>query len=68
MKDQLEHLEDKVDKLIALCGSLDVENKSLRRRENGWLEERRQLLIKNDTARGKVDAMITRLKSMESSE
>lgn len=68
MKEQLEHLEDKVDELIALCSALDKENKSLRRRENEWLSERRQLMMKNETARSKVEAMITRLKSMETSE
>jgi len=68
MKQQLEHLENKVDELIALCGALDKENKSLRGRENSWLSERRELLMKNETARNKVEAMITRLKSMETGE
>lgn len=68
MKDKLEHLESKLDELIALCSSLDKENKSLRGRESEWSNERRQLLIKNETARTKVEAMITRLKSMESDE
>ena len=68
MKEHLEHLEDKLDELIALCTALDKENKSLRNRENDWANERRQLMIKNETARSKVDAMITRLKSMESGE
>ena len=68
MKDQLEQLEDKLDELIGLCSALDKENKSLRSREVDWANERRQLLIKNETARSKVEAMITRLKSMESGE
>jgi cell division protein ZapB len=68
MKQQLEHLESKVDELIALCGALDKENKSLHSRESSWLSERRELLMKNETARSKVEAMITRLKSMEAGE
>ena len=68
MRDNLENLEDKVDELVALCSALDKENKSLRGRENDWLSERRQLLIKNETARSKVEGMISRLKSMENGE
>ena len=68
MKDNLEHLEGKLDELISMCAALDKENKSLRTRESDWTQERRELLIKNETARNKVEAMITRLKSMESSE
>ena len=68
MKEYLEHLETKIDELVGLCNSLDRENKTLRRRETEWNNERRQLLIKNETARSKVEAMITRLKSMETSE
>lgn len=68
MKENLENLEEKIDELVALCGALDKENKSLRNNENEWLSERRQLLIKNETARSKVEAMIARLKSMENAE
>ena len=68
MKEQLEHLEDKLDELIGLCSALNKENQSLRGREADWANERRQLLIKNETARSKVEAMITRLKSMETGE
>jgi len=68
MRDYLENLEEKVDELVALCSALDKENKSLRTRENDWLGERRQLLIKNETARTKLEAMISRLKSMENGE
>lgn len=68
MKEHLENLEDKLDELIALCAALDKENKSLRNRENSWTQERRNLLMKNETARNKVEAMISRLKSMEQGE
>ena len=68
MKEQFKHLEDKLDELIALCSSLDKENRSLRMREDDWATERRELLIQNETARSKVEAMINRLKSMEAGE
>ncbi len=68
MKENLERLEDKLDELIALTTALDKENKSLRDREAEWANERRKLLIKNETARSKVEAMISRLKSMEAGE
>ena len=68
MREQLQYLEDKLDKLIALCSTLDKDNQSLRLRESEWASERRKLLIKNETARSKVEAMINRLKSMETGE
>lgn len=68
MRDRLENLEEKVDELVALCTALDKENKNLRGRETEWQTERRKLLIKNESARNKVEAMISRLKSMESGE
>ena len=68
MREQLKHLEDKLDELIALCSSLDKENQSLRMKEGEWATERRELRIKNETARSKVEAMINRLKSMEAGE
>ena len=68
MKEQLETIEDKLDDLIALCTALDRENQSLRKRENNWQKERRKLLMKNETAQTKVEAMISRLKAMEQAE
>ena len=68
MREQFKHLEDKLDELIALCSSLDKENQSFRMKEGEWATERRELLIKNETARSKVEAMINRLKSMEAGE
>lgn len=65
MKEQLDNIADKVDELVALCDKLDRENRSLRKRESDWVSEKRQLLIKNESARTKVEAMINRLKAME---
>ena len=41
------------------------ENEALSSREGKLLEERADLLKKNDVARAKVEAIITRLKSLE---
>ena len=66
-------LELKVNQLITVCKSLDERNKILVR-ENSALQkekgtfraERSRILQQKDLARDKVEAMITRLKSMES--
>lgn len=65
MKDQLESIAIKVDELTQLCEKLDQENKTLRKKESEWAGEKRQLIIKNESARTKVEAMIGRLKAME---
>jgi len=61
----LRELEQKIDRLIKLCGELMAENRLLRDNEAGWLKERARLREKNEQARSRVEAMITRLKSLE---
>ncbi len=58
-------LEQKLDRLIALCDQLHADNQRLRDRETSLLRERSQLLEKNDLARSRVEAMISRLKSLD---
>ena len=58
-------LIEKVDRLIAICDQLQVQNSQLLAQERSWREERLQLIEKNDLARQKVEAMILRLKSLE---
>ncbi|MDM3872030.1 TIGR02449 family protein [Porticoccus sp. W117] len=65
-QDQLQHIEQKVDRLIALCTRLHQENKTLREREASLLRERSKLIEKNEQARNRVEGMITRLKSLNS--
>lgn len=55
----------KVVQLIELCDRLQVQNQHLHAQEKSWREERLQLIEKNDLARQKVEAMISRLKSLE---
>jgi len=61
----LRDLEQKIDRLIKLCDELTAENRLLRDNEAGWLRERARLREKNEQARSRVEAMITRLKSLE---
>ncbi len=64
-RNDLQQLEDKIDRLIAVCEHLQAENQSLREREANLLKERGRLVEKNETARSRVEAMITRLKNLE---
>ncbi|TQV69697.1 TIGR02449 family protein [Exilibacterium tricleocarpae] len=63
--DLQQSLETKLDKLVVLCEHLLQENQSLKTRESDWLRERTRLMEKNELARTRVEAMITRLKSLE---
>lgn len=64
---QFIHLDRKVEELIQLCAVLKQENDSLKSRESSWGLERSRLVEKNELARNKIEAMITRLKSLEQS-
>ena len=64
--DTLGTLEHQIDQLIYHCAQLEKENASLRQKESHWIKERNKLLEKNDVARGKVEAMIDRLRALES--
>ncbi|WP_290523252.1 TIGR02449 family protein [Alcanivorax sp.] len=62
---QLKQLETRVDELLRISARLRQENLALHEREAKLVEERAQLLKKNDAARNKVEAIISRLKSLE---
>ncbi|HEY7886329.1 MAG TPA: TIGR02449 family protein [Cellvibrionaceae bacterium] len=65
MSDELLHtLEAKLDQLIAQCTRLQLENADLKARESDWQHERVRLIEKNELARSRVEAMITRLKTL----
>jgi cell division protein ZapB len=61
----LRKLEIRVEELIRACSYLKDENKSLRARQDNLVAERAALIEKTELARTRVEAMITRLKSME---
>ncbi len=63
--DLLTALETKLDQLVQLCERQQKENQQLREKETDWLRERARLIEKNELARTRVEAMITRLKSLE---
>ena len=62
----LNKLEVRVEELIRTVSSLKNENDSLRSRQDSLVAERAELIEKTEMARGRVEAMIQRLKSMES--
>lgn len=64
----LRKLEIRVEELIRACSYLKDENKSLRARQDNLVAERAALIEKTELARARVEAMITRLKSMETSQ
>ncbi|WP_120994305.1 TIGR02449 family protein [Stutzerimonas urumqiensis] len=55
----------KVNQLIHLVERLRTENDRLLAQERAWREERAHLIEKNEMAREKVEAMISRLKALE---
>ena len=62
---ELQQLEEKLDALIQLCGTLETENNSLKVKQVALVRDKAGLIEKNSIARTKVEAMIGRLKSME---
>ena len=61
----LHSLEAKLDQLLLICTRLDRDNKELKERKSNWSHERTRLIEKNELARNRVEAMIGRLKNME---
>lgn len=61
----LKLLELRVEELIRLCSQLNDENQTLRHQYGVLLAERSKLTEKNELARTRIEAMISRLKNME---
>ena len=64
-EDDLRQLEQRIDELIDTVGSLKNENTSLRQQKDKLVGERSQLIEKTEMARSRVEAMISRLRSLE---
>ena len=64
-EDDLKRLEGRLDDLVQVCDRLQSENKSLKEQQDSLSKERATLLQNNEQVRGRVEAMILRLKSME---
>ncbi len=65
MELELKKLEVRVEELIRTCAQLKEENRALRTNQDALTTERASLIEKTELARNRVEAMITRLKSME---
>lgn len=66
--EELQSLEAQLQELLSLCERLKTENKSLRSQQDVLVADRASLIEKNEKARTRVEAMITRLKAMENSQ
>jgi cell division protein ZapB len=67
LKTELDALTETLDQLLQTVQRMDEENRSLRHSQEQLATERSGLLARNEQARSRVEAMIQRLKSMESS-
>lgn len=62
---ELQRLEQRIDELLALVHQMAEENRALRNRQDTLSTERATLLHKNEQVRARVEAMIGRLRTME---
>lgn len=65
---ELQRVEKRLDELVVICKQLQEENRSLKQRQDSLIEDRATLLQKNEQVRGRVEAMIGRLKAMEQTQ
>jgi cell division protein ZapB len=66
MEAELQRLEVRVSELLSLVQQLTEENRALRNRQDSLSTERATLLQKNEQVRANVEAMIGRLRLLES--
>jgi cell division protein ZapB len=67
LQTELDALTETLDQLLHTVQRMDEENRSLRQSQEQLATERAGLLARNEHARSRVEAMIQRLKSLESS-
>ena len=58
-------LEKQIEELIALCDKLTSKHRAMEIDREKWMQERTRLLERNELTKGKIEAMIMRLKSLE---
>jgi cell division protein ZapB len=63
---ELRRLEQRIEELVAAVLQLKEENRALRMRQDSISTERASLLQKSELVRTRVEAMIGRLRTMES--
>jgi cell division protein ZapB len=61
----LNKLETQVDELIRTISRLKEENRNLRGKQQELMSERAELIEKTELARSRVEAMISRLRTIE---
>jgi cell division protein ZapB len=61
----LKALEVRVEELIKACEFLKAENKNLKVNQESLVSERAALVEKTELAKNRIEAMIARLKSIE---
>lgn len=66
-KQTLADIARRIDQLVAVVERLSDENRSLRHAQDQLVAERANLLAKNEQARSRVEAMIARLRALETS-
>ncbi len=66
VRHEIAALERQIDRLIELARRLHEENRSLRHSQEQLASERAGLVARNEQARSRVEAMIQRLKALES--
>ena len=59
-----EALDDRIDRIIERNRTLASENKALREAQRNWSVERADLVRRNELAKSRIEAMISRLKSL----
>lgn len=62
---ELKDLEEKLDRLIEQYNAIKNENHSLKAKQAELVKQKAKLLEKTTLAKTRVEAMISRLKSME---
>ena len=65
VKQELAALGEQVDRLLDTVRRLSEENRSLRHSQEQLATERAGLMARNEQARSRVEAMIQRLKALE---
>ena len=63
----LKALELKIDELILLCNQLNTENQALKRKSSDWQQEKAKLMEKFSTANERVNTLLEKLRTAESS-
>lgn len=61
----INELENKLEELIQQFNSVQHENSTLKVKQDGLVKEKAKLVEKTNMARTRVEAMISRLKTME---